>query len=84
MSPCAERSVGDQCVMGAAVAWPADLIERYLSPIPEAGYNYVQRWDYSLLAEAMCNKSGKYKVYKVQLRIQLLLAAHVAPCCRFA
>jgi TPP-dependent 2-oxoacid decarboxylase len=46
-------------------AVPADLIERYLSPIPEASYNYVQRWDYSLLAHAMCNKGGKYKIYKV-------------------
>lgn len=42
-----------------------DLIERYLSPIPEASYNYVQRWDYSMLAQAMCGRGGKFKVFKV-------------------
>lgn len=46
----------------------ADLIERYLSPLPEASYNFVQRWDYALLAQAMCNKGGKYKVFKVGYR----------------
>jgi hypothetical protein len=29
------------------------------------GYNYLPTWDYSLVAEGMCNKSGKYKVFKV-------------------
>lgn len=42
------------------------LIERYISPISESGYNYPKRWDYALLAEAMCNKEGKYKVFKVR------------------
>eukprot|EP00775_Hariotina_reticulata_P008717 gene8717-8898_t len=50
------------------------LIERYLSPIPEAGYNYPKRWDYSLLAEAMCNKEGKYKVYKVRTETEAVAA----------
>lgn len=55
------------------------LIERYLSPIPEASYNYVQNWDYALLAQAMCNKGGKYKVFKVSLgTTQLEAAVHTA------
>jgi hypothetical protein len=49
-----------------AVSCAADLIERYLSPIPEASYNYVQQWDYSMLAQAMCGRRGKFKVYKVR------------------
>jgi hypothetical protein len=29
------------------------------------GYNYLPTWDYSMVAEGMCNGSGKYKVMKV-------------------
>lgn len=54
---------------------PRYLIERYLSPIPDATYNYVQNWDYALLAQAMCNKGGKYKVFKVSLGTMQLEAA---------
>jgi TPP-dependent 2-oxoacid decarboxylase len=57
--------IADRDCFTAVLRCAADLIERYLSPIPESGYNYVQRWDYSLLAQAMCNKGGKYKILKV-------------------
>jgi TPP-dependent 2-oxoacid decarboxylase len=42
------------------------LIERYVSPIPHSNYNYTKRWNHTLLAEAMCNGEGKYKILKVR------------------
>lgn len=50
----------------AVGACATDLIERYVSPFPEAAYNYVQQWDYSMLAQGMCGRGGKSKVYKVR------------------
>ncbi|KAI8473166.1 MAG: thiamine diphosphate-binding protein [Monoraphidium minutum] len=40
------------------------LIERTLSPIVHASYNYVNRWDYTAVASAMCNGHGRYKVMR--------------------
>jgi TPP-dependent 2-oxoacid decarboxylase len=46
------------------------LIERYVSPIPHSSYNYTKRWNHTLLAEAMCNGEGKYKILKVSQQAQ--------------
>ncbi|WIA38705.1 hypothetical protein OEZ86_002005 [Tetradesmus obliquus] len=54
------------------------LIERYLSPIPDSGYNYLPSWDYSKVAEGMCNSSGKYKVFKVTTEAQACAAIAAA------
>lgn len=56
-----------------------------MSPIPEASYNYVARWDYSMLAEAMCNKQGKYRVFKVGARVGgcKALQTHLGLVCLF-
>eukprot|EP00775_Hariotina_reticulata_P008817 gene8817-8996_t len=49
-------------------------IERYLSPLPEAGYNCIKRWNFAMLAEAMCNQEGKYKVFQVRTEAQAIAA----------
>jgi hypothetical protein len=37
------------------------VVERYLSPVWNASYNFVPRWAYAQVAEAMCNGHGRYK-----------------------
>jgi hypothetical protein len=37
------------------------------------GYNYLPSWDYSAVAEGMCNRNGKYKVLKVRHTTSSLL-----------